>query len=144
MQTTDITPRTPITRKADRADERVRLIEEAVLLIRGEWPAVAAGLCESVNRAAGFSLAPSNELEDAIQQTSDEAMRVVEELYGREAALEVRRLARIAPTAPSARSTPARSMSRWVTARTRSPKQLVSMPSAASASTRPAGSATSK
>lgn len=54
METSDIAPSTPITSRADRTDERVRLIEEAVLLIRGEWPAVASGLCESVNRAAGL------------------------------------------------------------------------------------------
>ena len=87
-----ITRSTPITGRADRGDERVRLIEEAVLLIRGEWPAVAGGLCESVNRASG-PISRASELQGAIQETSEEAMRVVDSLDGHEAALEVRRLA---------------------------------------------------
>ncbi len=87
-----ITRSTPITGKADRGDERVRLIEEAVLLIRGEWPAVAGGLCESVNRASG-PISRASELQEAIQETSEEAMRVVDGLYGHRATLEVQRLA---------------------------------------------------
>ena len=85
--------RTPITSRADRSDERIRLIEEAVLLIRGEWPAVACGLCELVNREAGFVITPREALDEAIEKTAEEAMRVVERLYGHDAALEVRRRA---------------------------------------------------
>lgn len=93
MAISDISPRTPLTTRADRADERVRLIEEAVLLIRGEWPAVAGGLCDSVNRSAGLFFPPPRELDEAIQRTSKESLRVVEELYGHRSALEVMRLA---------------------------------------------------
>jgi hypothetical protein len=101
METSSITPSTPITSRADRGDERVRLIEEAVLLIRGEWPAVASGLCESVNRAAGIFSFRASELQDAIQSTYEEAMRVVDRLYGHDATLEVQRLALAQPPACS-------------------------------------------
>ena len=97
MRATEITRRTPITSRADRGDERIRLIEEAVLLVRGEWPAVACGLCETVNRAMGLIIAPSGALDETIERTADEAIRVVESLYGQDAALEVRRLAAAAP-----------------------------------------------
>lgn len=90
MATQQIAPSTPLTRKADRGDERVRLIEESVLLIRGEWPAVAAGLCDSVNRAAGFVFTPAGELEEAISHTSEEAVRLVERLYGPEVSRALR------------------------------------------------------
>src|SRR5690349_17168346 len=71
----DVARRTPITKRADRGDERVRQIEEAVLLMRGEWPAAATGLCETVNRVAGPSLAPRGELDETIERTADEALR---------------------------------------------------------------------
>ena len=87
------TSRTPLTSRADRGDERVRLIEEAVLLIRGEWPGVACGLCETVNRATGLIITPRGALDETIERTAGEAIRVVEGLYGHEAAFEVRRLA---------------------------------------------------
>ncbi len=90
MRANDTTRMTPLTGRADRADARVRTIEEAVLLIRGEWPAVADGLCESVNRAAGIFFAPARELDDAIGRTSEEALRVVERLYGPDSATAVR------------------------------------------------------
>lgn len=92
MRATIDTPKTPISSKADRSDERVRLIEEAVLLMRGEWPAAAAGICETVNRATGI-FSPAEELEAAIDEAGGEAERLVERLYGREALLEVRGLA---------------------------------------------------
>lgn len=76
MSALSTTRRTPITSRADRADERVRLIEEAVLLIRGEWPAVACGLCETVNRASGLLFVPSTELRAAIEETAGEALRL--------------------------------------------------------------------
>ena len=91
------TTRTPLTSRADRGDERVRLIEEAVLLIRGEWPGVACGLCETVNRSTGLIIAPPGALDESIERTADEAIRVVEGLYGSEAAFEVRRLAAVDP-----------------------------------------------
>lgn len=93
MATSDLTPTTPLTSRADRHDERVRLIEESILLIRGEWPAVATGLCESVNRAAGLLFPTTGELDEAIQATSRESLRLVEQLYGCDAAAEVQRLA---------------------------------------------------
>lgn len=88
---------TPITAKADRRDPRVRLIEESVLLVRGDWPAVAIGLCESVNRAAGLVFPMPTALDEAIRQTSRESLRLVEHLYGVEAAAEVRHLAAVSP-----------------------------------------------
>ena len=103
MAASDIARRTPLTSRADRADRRIRLIEEAVLLIRGEWPAVACGLCETVNRETGMIIAPPKALEEAIEETAEEAMRVVEGLYGHNAALEVRRRAAVdQPPAASA------------------------------------------
>ena len=97
MSATEMTRRTPITGRADRRDERIRLIEEAVLMVRGEWPGVACGLCETVNRATGLILAPAGERDETIERTAHEAVRVVEGLYGSEAALEVRRLAAVEP-----------------------------------------------
>jgi hypothetical protein len=85
MAAKDVNRITPLTGKADRADPRVRLIEEAVLLVRGEWPAVADGLCESVNRAAGLLFVQARELDEAIRRTAEEAARVVERLYGADA-----------------------------------------------------------
>jgi hypothetical protein len=92
MATSDITRLTPITTRADRHDERVRLIEESVLLLRGDWPAVATGLCESINRPAGIFRSP-RALEEAICETCRESLQLVERLYGEEGTAEVRRLA---------------------------------------------------
>ncbi|MFN8163553.1 MAG: hypothetical protein U0R26_06925 [Solirubrobacterales bacterium] len=97
MSALSTTRRTPITSRADRADERVRLIEEAVLLIRGEWPAAACGLCETVNRASGLLFVPSTDFREAIEETAREALRLVEGLYGHDAVLEVRHLAAADP-----------------------------------------------
>lgn len=93
MAISELTPTTPLTSRADRHDERVRLIEESILLIRGDWPAVATGLCESVNRAAGLLFPTTRELDEAIETTSQESLRLVEQLYGCDAAAEVQRLA---------------------------------------------------
>lgn len=94
MATSDTTTRiTPITGRASRRDERVRLIEESVLLIRGEWPALATGLCETINRAAGVVFPTPKTLENAIRETSSESLRLVEQLYGPEASVEVQQLA---------------------------------------------------
>jgi len=89
MRATIDTPRTPISTKADRGDERVRLIEEAVLLIRGEWPAAASGICETVNRATGI-FTRAGELDAAIDDAAAEAERLVERLFGPDALSEVR------------------------------------------------------
>jgi hypothetical protein len=97
MSASVLTRRTPITSRADREDERVRLLEEAVLLIRGEWPALAYGLCESVNRASGLVFVSASALQEAIKETVAEALRLVEGLYGHDAVLDVQRLATVAP-----------------------------------------------
>lgn len=97
MAISDTIRTTPITTKADRRDQRVRLIEESVLLVRGDWPAVATGLCESVNRAAGLVFPKPRALDEAIRQTCRESLRLVEHLYGVEAAVEVQRLAAVGP-----------------------------------------------
>lgn len=106
----DHTPRTtPLTSRADRSDERVRLIEEAVLLIRGDWPAIAMGLCERVNRSVGLIVATPRELDEAIRDTCVEAMLLVQELYGHDGVVEVERMAALtgapaaAPACPRAR-----------------------------------------
>jgi hypothetical protein len=100
-----MTRSTPITGRANRGDERIRLIEEAVLMVRGEWPGVATGLCETVNRATALRLAPAGEREETITRTADEAMRVVEGLFGQDAALEVRRRAATSPRCTDAGDT---------------------------------------
>jgi hypothetical protein len=112
-RTVETTRTTPLTSRADRGDERVRLIEEAVLLIRGEWPGVACGLCETVNRATGLFIAPPGALDETIERTADEAIRVVEGLYGREAAFEVRRLAAIDPRPKAASGLHGTRRHRW-------------------------------
>jgi hypothetical protein len=102
MAAADTAPRTPLSTRVDRSDERIRLIEEAVLLIRGEWPAVACGLCEMVNRETGLIITLPDALDQAIEETAEEAMGIVERLYGRDAAVEVRRRAGVAQSdAPS-------------------------------------------
>jgi hypothetical protein len=93
MPATDTIRMTPLSSRADRRDERVRLIEESVLLIRGDWPAIAIGLCERVNRSVGLIVSTPRELDEAIRETCAESMRLVEGLYGRDALLGVKRLA---------------------------------------------------
>jgi hypothetical protein len=102
MAALDTTRRTPITSRADRSDERIRLIEEAVLLIRGEWPALACGLCETVNRETGMIIGSPGALDAAIEEAAAEAMRVVDTLYGPDAAAAVRRRAALQEPAPAA------------------------------------------
>ncbi|MGH2936793.1 MAG: hypothetical protein ACRDPE_01580 [Solirubrobacterales bacterium] len=89
---------TPITGRANRQDRRVRLIEESVLVLRGDWPAIASGLCDSVNRAAGLVFLTPATLDGAIDERSRESLRLVEQLYGSQVAAEVERRADIAPT----------------------------------------------
>jgi hypothetical protein len=93
MTVADITRKTPLSSRADRGDERVRLIEEAVLLIRGDWPAIAMGLCEQVNRSVGLIISTPRELDEAIRDTCVEAMLLVQELYGHDGVVEVERMA---------------------------------------------------
>lgn len=95
MRASEASRRTPITGRIDRGDRRVRLIEEAILLIRGEWPAVACGLCESVNRARGLLFAQPSALDQAIEEAASEAERLVTALFGPEALVDVRRLASV-------------------------------------------------
>lgn len=107
MSTTDTIRTTPLTDRADRRDERVRLIEESLLVLRGDWPAIGIGLCESVNRAAGPWFSTPGELDLAIEETSAEALRLVRELYGPEVVGEVERLAAVgAEAAPEPRTSP--------------------------------------
>ena len=94
MTTQIAAPRTPITPKADRSDRRVRLLEEAVLVLRGQWPAAATGMCMSVNTLFGFTLARhEEEREETIEASTEEALRLVEALYGPEAVNDVYRRA---------------------------------------------------
>lgn len=93
MAVIPLEPRTPISRRADRGDPRIRFLEEAVLLIRGDWPATACGLCETVNRAHGLIFARPRELDHLVSTAADEASRLVEALYGPEDLDALRRLA---------------------------------------------------
>jgi hypothetical protein len=86
-------PLTAITGRADRNDYRVRLLEEAIVELRGELPAAVYGLTETVNRAYGFHFARRGEREDALREATEEALLLVEDLYGQEAVVEVRRRA---------------------------------------------------
>lgn len=101
------TPRTtPLSGRVDRGDERVRLIEEAVLLIRGDWPAIATGLCERVNSSVGLIFSTPRQLDEAIRDTCAEAMLLVGELYGQEGVAQVERMAAIAEIPAPARARP--------------------------------------
>jgi hypothetical protein len=100
MTATEISPRTPISSRVDRSDWRIHLIDEAVLLLRGEWPVVASGLCESVNRARGSIFAQASTLDGAIEETAAEAERLVEALYGHDASLQVQHLASVQDSEP--------------------------------------------
>ncbi|HKB50885.1 MAG TPA: hypothetical protein VKC63_05590 [Solirubrobacterales bacterium] len=86
-------PVTALTSRADRGDYRIRILEEAILELRGELPAAASGLTETVNRAFRFGFARGSEREDVLRETTEEALRLVEDLYGHEAMEEVRRRA---------------------------------------------------
>lgn len=97
MTVTEAIRTTPLTNRADRSDERVRLIEESVLMLRGDWPAVGAGLCERVNREVGLIVSTPREAEQAIAETCEEALGLVGSLYGPQAVEEVKRLAAVDP-----------------------------------------------
>jgi hypothetical protein len=104
MTVADTTRMTPLSSRADRGDERVRLIEEAVLLIRGDWPAIAMGLCERVNRSVGLIVSTPRELDEAIRETCVEAMLLVQELYGHDGVVEVERMAAMTEVPAPARA----------------------------------------
>ena len=93
MSVQTLAPRTPITAKADRSDCRVRLLEEAILMLRGQWPSAATGLCMSVNSLYGFTLTGKQARRRMINESTAEALRLVEALYGRSAIAEVYRRA---------------------------------------------------
>jgi hypothetical protein len=88
MSAQTLAPRTPITAKADRSDCRVRLLEEAVLILRGQWPSAATGLCMSVNSLYGFTLTGKQARRRMIDESVAEALRLVETLYGPSAIAE--------------------------------------------------------
>jgi hypothetical protein len=93
MSTQTVAPRTPITPKADRSDRRVRLLEEAVLMLRGQWPTAATGMCMSVNSLYGFTLSDGESRREMIEESTEEALRLVKALYGPAAVTEVYRRA---------------------------------------------------
>jgi hypothetical protein len=82
---------TPLTPRADRADRRVRLFEEAILRLRGHWPATATGLCTDVNRQIGLGIGGKAARERTIETQAAEALRLVEALYGRATVEEIHR-----------------------------------------------------
>jgi hypothetical protein len=86
-------PVTALTSRADRGDYRIRVFEEAILELRGDLPATASGLTETVNRAFRFGFARGSEREDVLAEGTEEALRLVEQLYGQETVEEVRRRA---------------------------------------------------
>ncbi len=93
MSTHTLTPHTPITAKADRSDRRVRILEEAILMLRGQWPAAATGMCMSVNSLFGFTLTGRGTRQRMVDENLAEALRLVEALYGKSAVGEVYRRA---------------------------------------------------
>lgn len=86
----DWSPLTPLSRKVDRGDRRVRLLEEAILELRGERPAAALGLSEMVNRAFGFGFGGRAEREEILSRTTEEALMLVGDTYGPAAVAAVR------------------------------------------------------
>jgi hypothetical protein len=93
MTENHLRPLTPLTPKADRSNQDVRLFEEAILRLRGRWPATATGLCTEVNRMYSFGFAARGAGERAIESRAGEALRLVEALYGPATVAEVRRSA---------------------------------------------------
>src|SRR5436305_6505319 len=93
MATLTTAPRTQITAKTDRSNPRVRLLEEAVLELRGQCPTAATGLCMNVNSMFGFTLGGKEARQEQLSESVDEALRLVEALYGPSAVTEVYRRA---------------------------------------------------
>ncbi len=94
---------TPLTPKADRSNPTIRLFEEAVLRIRGRWPATATGLCTDVNRLYGFGFGLNGTAgrERMLESRTAEALRLVEALWGPAALAEVRSAAESEEPAPT-------------------------------------------
>jgi hypothetical protein len=92
-----ISPSTPITAKADRSHREIRLLEEAILMLRGQWPAAATGICMSINTLFGFSLVRRRDRQRMVDENVAEALRLVEALYGEGAVAEVYRRAEVSP-----------------------------------------------
>ncbi len=97
MSTHALAPHTPITAKADRSDRQVRVLEEAIVMLRGHWPAAATGICMSVNSLFGFSLVRRRDRQRMVDDNVDEALRLVKALYGGGAVAEVYRRAGVSP-----------------------------------------------
>jgi hypothetical protein len=111
MPAQTLAPSTPITPKADRSDRRIRMLEEAVLMLRGQWPSAATGLCMSVNSLYGFTLTGKQARRRMVNESVAEALRLVEALYGANAIAEVyqRATADEPDQRPSRRPTPPKS-----------------------------------
>ena len=97
MSTQTLTPSTPITAKADRSHHEIRILEEAILMLRGQWPAAATGICMSINSLFGFSLGGRRDRQRMVDENVAEALRLVEALYGESAVDEVYRRAEASP-----------------------------------------------
>jgi hypothetical protein len=93
MSTHALSPSTPITPKADRSDRQVRVLEEAIIMLRGQWPAAATGICMSVNSLFGFTLTGRRARKRMVDENVAEALRLVRALYGDAAVSEVHRRA---------------------------------------------------
>ncbi len=85
-------PLTPLSPRADRSSGDVRIFEEAVIALRGRWPATATGLCVGANSLFGFRLGAggANEQEEAFRARVDEALALLEALDGPAAVERVR------------------------------------------------------
>src|SRR5438270_391678 len=93
MDEKSATPQTPLTARADRSRQEVRLFEETVVALRGRWPATATGLCMSANPLFGFSIGGGADRDRAFTARVEEAQRLLRELEGPDAVERVRRLA---------------------------------------------------
>ncbi len=95
MITKTVSPLTPLSVRADRSSPDVRIFEEAVIALRGRWPATATGLCVEANALFGFSLSRGTPgaQERAFRACVDEALRLLEALDGPSAVERVRSLA---------------------------------------------------
>ena len=95
MITNADSPLTPLSPRADRSSRDVRMFEEAVIALRGRWPATATGLCVGANSLFGFSLgggAPGAQ-KQAFRDRVEEALRLLEALDGPAAVERVHSLA---------------------------------------------------
>jgi hypothetical protein len=97
MSTHTLSPSTPITAKADRSHREIRVLEEAIVMLRGQWPAAATGICMSINTLFGFSLVRRRDRQRMVDENVAEALRLVEALYGKGAVAEVHRRAEASP-----------------------------------------------